>query len=170
MPAGGPPGAPGAGGPPGAPGAAAGGPPAPAVPAAAPGGAKPGGDAKASVKAGMKAKGAGKMEEAAAKFNEALQIDPNSEDANWGLAWVLAMQGKKAEAIKYYERVLALHPGDANACTSILVTKGASKTNPRHRPRSPRTRSPSRACARDSGRSARVLPPTLRQLSWSRPD
>ena len=67
----------------------------------------PGGDAKASVKAGMKAKGAGKMEEAAAKIREALQIDPSSEDANWGLAWVLAEQGKKSEAVPYMQKVVS---------------------------------------------------------------
>lgn len=55
----------------------------------------------------MKAKGAGKMEEAAAKFREALQIDPNNEDANWGLAWVLAMQGKKQEAATYMQKVVS---------------------------------------------------------------
>jgi len=54
----------------------------------------------------MAAKGAGNMDEAAAKFNEALQIDPSNEDAHWGLAWVLAMQGKKTEAVAEFQKVV----------------------------------------------------------------
>lgn len=64
------------------------------------------------MKAGMVAKGAGKMDEAAAKFREALQTDPNNEDAHWGLAWVLAMQGKKQEAIAEFQQVVG-STGDA---------------------------------------------------------
>jgi Tfp pilus assembly protein PilF len=55
----------------------------------------------------MTAKNSGQMEDAAAKFREALQIDPSNEDANWGLAWVLAMQGKKSDAATYMKKVVA---------------------------------------------------------------
>ncbi len=47
---------------------------------------------------------------AEASFQAALQIDARQPDALLGLAETYRWQGKKAEAIKYYERYLTLHP------------------------------------------------------------
>lgn len=87
---------------PGATGGPAGGPP--------PGmGGPPGGaDATALVDEGMAAKDAGDLDEAADKFGEAIGVDPNNEEAHWGLAWVLAQQGEAEEAIAEFEMVLEL--------------------------------------------------------------
>ncbi len=52
---------------------------------------------------------------AEASFQSALQVAPEHADALLGLAETYRWQGKKAEAIKYYERVLALHPGGEEA-------------------------------------------------------
>jgi len=48
-------------------------------------------------------------------FRTALQADPEEEDALLGLAEAARYQGKKPEAIKLYERYLALHPGGEDA-------------------------------------------------------
>ncbi len=112
----GPPGMPGAGGPPGMPGAAG---PAgaysgpPGMPgAAAPGmmgAAVPAGPGAATlVEEGMEAKKAGDYRKAENKFRDALAADLTSEDAHWGLAWVLAGTGQKDEAISEFEEVISL--------------------------------------------------------------
>lgn len=111
-PAGGPPGAPPgaggpAGGPPGAPpgaGGPAGGPPSGGPPGAAVGG----GDATALVDEAINLKRVGQLEDAAAKFREALKADPESEAAHYGLAWTLALQGKRAEAAAEFQKVVQI--------------------------------------------------------------
>lgn len=82
-----------------------GGPPAPggAGPAAA--GGAPGG-ASPLVKEAITLKDLGQLDAAAAKCREALQSEPNNEDAHWVLAWVLAQQRKKAEARAEFQTVL----------------------------------------------------------------
>ncbi len=109
--AGGPPGMPGAGGPPGMPGA--GGPPGMSG-GGAPGTMGGGGQAPAGpsaatlVEEGMEAKKAGDYDKAENKFRDALAADLTSEDAHWGLAWVLAETGQKDEAISEFEEVISL--------------------------------------------------------------
>jgi hypothetical protein len=83
----------------------------PSAPAGTPpagGGAAPGGGAADLVKAGMADKTAGRLDAAAAKFQQALQMDANNSDAHWGMAWVLAAQGKKPEARADFEKVSKL--------------------------------------------------------------
>jgi len=48
---------------------------------------------------------------AEASFEAALRIDPKEPDALLGLAETYRWQGKKADAIRYYERYLVAHPG-----------------------------------------------------------
>jgi predicted Zn finger-like uncharacterized protein len=47
---------------------------------------------------------------AEASFETALQVDPDEPDALLGLAETYRWQGKKADAIRYYERYLTAHP------------------------------------------------------------
>ena len=84
--------------------------PAPAMGATPPGGApaKAGGGAADLIAGGMADKKANNLEAAAAKFQQALQIDANNSDAHWGMAWVLAAQGKKPEARAEFEKVTKL--------------------------------------------------------------
>ena len=120
------PGAEGAGGAPGAappgaagPGMAPTGPPMPGGSGGAPGGAGAMGgapamggggaaqDPAALVEEGMDSKQAGDLEGARSAFEDALAADPANEDAQWGLAWTLAQQGNKAEAIAGLQKVAA---------------------------------------------------------------
>jgi predicted Zn finger-like uncharacterized protein len=52
---------------------------------------------------------------AEASFQAALEVDPRQADALLGLAEAYRWQGKKADAIRYYERYLAAHPGGEDA-------------------------------------------------------
>jgi tetratricopeptide (TPR) repeat protein len=52
---------------------------------------------------------------AEASFQAALQIDPKVPDALLGLAETYRWQGKKADAIRYYERYLAADPDGEEA-------------------------------------------------------
>ncbi len=65
-------------------------------------------DAAILVAEGMAAKRVGKLDEAASKLQQAVARDPNSVDAHWGLAWVLASQEKNQKAIAQFEQVLEL--------------------------------------------------------------
>jgi hypothetical protein len=47
---------------------------------------------------------------AEASFEAALQVDPDEPEALLGLAETYRWQGKKADAIRYYDRYLAAHP------------------------------------------------------------
>ncbi|HUL58329.1 MAG TPA: zinc-ribbon domain-containing protein [Anaeromyxobacteraceae bacterium] len=55
---------------------------------------------------------------AEASFEAALQIDPREPDALLGLAETYRWQGKKAEAITYYERYLAQYPDGEEAAVA----------------------------------------------------
>jgi len=55
---------------------------------------------------------------AEASFQAALQIDPREPDALLGLAETYRWQGKKAEAITYYERYLTHHPDGEEAAVA----------------------------------------------------
>ena len=63
------------------------------------GGPAMGAGADALVAEGMAAKQAGKLDEAASKFKQALEQDPDSVGGHWGIAWALASQKKNQETI-----------------------------------------------------------------------
>ncbi len=60
------------------------------------------------VEEGMAEKRAGRFERAVLKFEAALLEDLDNEDAHWGLAWTLADQGKKSQAVAEFEKLLDL--------------------------------------------------------------
>jgi tetratricopeptide (TPR) repeat protein len=53
--------------------------------------------------------------QAEAEFKQALKISPNHGEALMGLAETYRTQGKKAEAIRYYERYLEVLPNGPDA-------------------------------------------------------
>ncbi|SEP42179.1 tetratricopeptide repeat protein [Mucilaginibacter sp. OK283] len=72
-------------------------------------------DAKALVKEGIALHNAGKYDEAIAKYNEALKIDPDYSSAYYELAYTLFSTGKGNDAIAYLEKTLKLDPKLAGA-------------------------------------------------------
>jgi tetratricopeptide (TPR) repeat protein len=69
-----------------------------------------------------KLKDAGKLEDAAAKLNEALSADANYALAHSALAVVLQKLGRHDEAIKHAEKVCELEPNDPFSYTALSVT------------------------------------------------
>jgi tetratricopeptide (TPR) repeat protein len=69
-----------------------------------------------------KLKDEGKLEEAAAKFNEALAVDGNYALAHSALAVVLQKLGRHEEAIQHAKRVCELEPNDPFSFTALSVT------------------------------------------------
>ena len=125
SPAGGPPGARPAGGPPGA--RPVGGPPGGGPPGGGPpGAAVGGGNAGALVEEALNLKRIGQLDDAVAKFREALAADPKSEPAHYGLAWTLALQGKKAEAAAEFQTVVqtSTNPTHKNEASQALKRSG----------------------------------------------
>jgi predicted Zn finger-like uncharacterized protein len=55
---------------------------------------------------------------AIASFEAALGVDPREPDALLGLAETYRWQGRRADAIRYYERYLAAHPGGEEAAVA----------------------------------------------------
>ena len=69
-----------------------------------------------------KLKDEGKLEEAAAKLNEALAADPNYALAHSALAVVLQKLGRHEEAIQHAQKVCELEPNDPFSFTALSVT------------------------------------------------
>jgi Tfp pilus assembly protein PilF len=58
----------------------------------------------------MNAKATGQLDQAAGSFRKAVAADPKNEAAHYDLAWTLALQGKKPEAVTEFQTVLTLSP------------------------------------------------------------
>jgi tetratricopeptide (TPR) repeat protein len=71
---------------------------------------------------GDKLKDAGKLDEAVAKFNEALGVDPNYALAHSALAVVLQKLGRHDEAIAHARKVCEIEPNDPFSFTALSVT------------------------------------------------
>ena len=71
---------------------------------------------------GDKLKDEGKLEEAAAKYKEALAADANYALAHSALAVVLQKLGRHDEAIQHARRVCELEPNDPFIITSLSET------------------------------------------------
>jgi Flp pilus assembly protein TadD len=69
-----------------------------------------------------KLKDAGKLEEAVAKLNEALSVDPNYALAHSALAVALQKLGKHEEAISHARKVCEIEPHDPFSFTALSVT------------------------------------------------
>ena len=79
-------------------------------------------DAAALYDEADKLKEAGKLDEAAAKLEEALQSDPNYALAHSGLAVILQKLGKHEDAIEHARKVCELEPNDPFSFTALSVT------------------------------------------------
>jgi tetratricopeptide (TPR) repeat protein len=66
-------------------------------------------------------KDAGKPEEAVAKLNEALAVDPSYALAHSALAVLLQRMGKHEEAIGHAEKVCEIEPNDPFSFTALSV-------------------------------------------------
>ena len=69
-----------------------------------------------------KLKDAGKLDEAVAKLNEALQADQNYALAHSALAIVMQKLGKHEEAIQHARKACELEPNDPFSYTALSVT------------------------------------------------
>ena len=69
-----------------------------------------------------KLKEAGKLEEAAARLNDALTIDPNYALAHSALAVVYTRLKRHDEAIRHAQCVCELEPNDPFSFTALSVT------------------------------------------------
>lgn len=64
----------------------------------------------------------GKLEESAAKFHEALEIDPNYALAHFALAVVYGRLNDHEKAVKHGETAVQLEPADSFSYTALSVT------------------------------------------------
>ncbi len=85
--------------------------PPPDMPGAAPGPAPAGGGG--SPAKALQLKHEGNYDAAAAEYRNVIASDPNNADAHWGLAWILAEQGKTDEAKAEFEAFLGLSDDQA---------------------------------------------------------
>ena len=72
-------------------------------------------DVRTLVNAGLLAMKRDRYDEAIARFDEALSVDPDSIDAHLNLGSIRAAQGRLDEAIGHFERVVRLDPKDPDA-------------------------------------------------------
>lgn len=89
-------------------------------------------------------KRAGNLAGAAALYQEAIGLDPRSVQGHWGLAWVLATQDRREEAIGEFGQVLQWSQDDVLTAEAEAALKrlGAVPAMPQHRPAPPRSKPP----------------------------
>src|SRR4029079_5507266 len=87
-------------------------------------------DASAMSKLGAAEMGLGRVAEAFARFQQAVQADPNFEEAHYYLGIVYRTRNKIAEAQSEFETTVQLNPAHAKAHGNLgllLLDKGDSK-------------------------------------------
>src|SRR6185437_9513873 len=72
-------------------------------------------NADSLVKQGVELGHSKKYDDAIAKFNEALKLNPDNQMANYELAYNLFVSGKENEALPYLEKVIKLNPKGGGA-------------------------------------------------------
>jgi tetratricopeptide (TPR) repeat protein len=72
-------------------------------------------DPKALLKRGIALNDSGKYDEAIAKYNQAIKVDPNYQDAYYETAYTFFSTGKEKEAIPYLEKLISLNSSSAQA-------------------------------------------------------
>jgi Flp pilus assembly protein TadD len=77
------------------------------------------GDAAQLTQEGWQLWQARKLDEAAAKFQEAVKLDPNDANAWNGLGWATFNAGKSPEAEQAFQRAVALEPGHPAALNGL---------------------------------------------------
>ena len=84
-------------------------------------------DAEALCRQAKALKDAGQLEAAAAAYREALRLEPQFEEAHWGLAWVYRKQGLRDPAVAEFSKVveLATDPNRAREAREALQRMGA---------------------------------------------
>src|SRR2546429_2710564 len=89
-------------------------------------------NADLDVAEGRVALGKGQFEEAMAKFKHALQLEPDSSDAQHLLGTVLEKQGDAEGAASAYRKALELNPGDLEAREKIstLSNENGARDDP----------------------------------------
>jgi tetratricopeptide (TPR) repeat protein len=75
----------------------------------------------------MDFKGKSQLDQAETSFQKAVTADPNNVKAHYDLAWTLALEGKKPEAITEFKAVLGLTPDPTQKkeATAALKRLGA---------------------------------------------
>ena len=63
----------------------------------------------------------GRIQDAIAEYEQALQLKPDDPDAPFNLATALLRTGRFKDAIEYYEQALRIHPNDAPAHCNLGV-------------------------------------------------
>ncbi len=69
-----------------------------------------------------KLKAQGNLEEALAKLQQAVELDPNFVDAHLGLAVLLGRLGRHEEAVRHGEMACQLQPNEPFNFTALSVT------------------------------------------------
>lgn len=82
-------------------------------------------------------KRAGQLQAAAVAFREAISADPGRAEAHRGLAWVLVAQGRRADAILEFRRVLDLVTTDPVAAEAAAALQRLGVPPPLEPPESP---------------------------------
>jgi tetratricopeptide (TPR) repeat protein len=86
-------------------------------------------DAAALCRQGQALKNSGQLEAAAAAYERAARLDPQSDEAHWGLAWVYRKQDLNEPAAAEFAKVLALtrDPARAQEAREALARMGARR-------------------------------------------
>jgi tetratricopeptide (TPR) repeat protein len=63
----------------------------------------------------------GKKKEGASDLQKAIQLDRNSEAANWNLAMVLIQDTKRLDAIPYLDHLIKLNPNNFMAILELAT-------------------------------------------------
>ena len=87
-------------------------------------------DVRTLVNAGLLDMKKDRYDDAIARFDQALAVDPNSIDAHLNLGSIRAAQGRLDEAIAHFEAVVRLDPKDPDASRVLAELKARRGSAP----------------------------------------